>query len=403
MYTFKKKLIWGAVAGASVILASCGSDSSSSSSGLSVKDLEYTGLESAASIDMDNYLEIATAAHGVTLGLLTEDYIGSYSSPFAVAVSGTVSGKQVSEIYDAIQKDLFERMKEQSGSKNGVGDMPASVLSTRSETHQYDYVYSVEGECGGSVEYSVDSEGIYENSEDYDADPVIDTYSETEGEDIKTSYNNYCVYMDDDVTEVIVNGSGTYRYDYFYSHDDTADTYHRENDNEGESSVSVLIDDNTFTIASTYKYEANEDSEYDADTSSYLYDADSFVREEKRNYAVSSPYGNGYYAYTESCSVDEADLSHFSCEEAELLEMHGITYKIDGSAHNEGDVSLDVYLGSYGYVTVVDGSSFPVLCDGAVGIESGQLLINGGDITIDYSGCSSATVTYDGNAETIDQ
>lgn len=405
MDNLKKKVVWTAVVAGSVMLASCGGDSSSSSSSsglsVSVKDLEYTGLETAATIDADNYLEIAAAAHGVTLGLMTEDYIGYYGTPYAASVSGsTVTAKQASQVFDALQKDLLQKLAEQEGSQT---EAPSAVLSTSTQTDDYQYEYTVEGECGGSVSMVSDGEYTYSYSEDEDATPEIDTRLETEGEDVEISYNDYCVYLDDDVTEVVVNGSGEIEYNYLEERDYVADTYHVENGYEGISSVDAVIGEASFSLGMTYQYEYMYDSAYDSDSGNYLYDPDTYVRERKSNYAVSSPAGTGYYTYTESCSVDEADYSSTDCEDAELLEVDGVTYKIDGYAENDDGVNIDIYLADYGYVSVDDGTSYPVLCADGSGIESGQLTINSGEITIDYSSCTSATVTYDGVGEIIEQ
>lgn len=403
MDNLKKKVVWTAVITASVMLASCGDDSSSSGLSVSVKDLEYTGLETAATIDSDNYLNIAAAAHGVTLGLLTDDYIGYFGVPYAASVSGsTVSNKQVSQLFDALQKNLLQKFAEQSGSGT-LAEAPSAVLSTRTVTNEFRNEYTIEGECGGSASMVSVVKNTETKTDDDEADPEIDSYVIDQGEDMEISYNDYCVYLDDDVTEVVVNGSGEFKYNSLEENDSVARTDDREYAYDGVSSVKAVIGSSSFTLGMTYDYERSYDRAYDSVSGDYLYDPDTYVEENKNNYVVSSSAGTGYYTYTESCTVDEADYSSIDCEEAELLEIDGVTYKIDGYADNEGDVNVNVYLAGYGYVSVLDGTSYPVLCSDGSGIESGQLVINSGEITIDYSGCTSATVTYGGNTEIIEQ
>lgn len=401
----KQTLLWAAMAASSVMLVACGGDSSSSSSSglsVSVKDLNYTGLETAAVIDSDNYLEIGTTAHQVALKLIGADYFNTIGMPYASAVQSedsNVSNAQVADIASAIYQDLKQKRSRDPADRQAVSMPVAAMIGGGSaDTEKVEWKSVDSGMCGGTLT----REGV-ETRADTEAD-TEDFYTETDSTESNETavYNDYCMLMWPGSIEVTVNGriESTSSSSERYRSDESGSTTQEINNNRDVGSLTLAFNGKSVRVDSTGS--RRYFSDYDGPASEY--DPATFVDESKYNYAIIRATGSTYFSEVSSCEVDESDLSETICVSEKLFEIGNKVYKYEGFFYGGGNIGLEpLFMPDYGYMDMTVDGSYPVLCAEAAGFSTGNLAINGGEITLDYPNCSEVTIGFGGNSETIDQ
>lgn len=374
MNNWKQKSSWLAVAGASLVLAACGGDSSSSD-GLSLKPLTYNGVETPASITNDNYEAIAEETHNVVLGVLAGrdlqgfSYVDGPMGPGPFRVSKAVADIQVAAL--AAPAPTGEASGEMTG-------------TSRAE---------LEGECGGTVATEMRMTFKSGTSGELDSEDP-DTEEHYNGEDISAVFRDYCTYMDDGVTEIVINGKVSGNSTYNYKENNVAQTRTSDGQEEAAGKLSVLVAGEKFTVetASSGRYHADQTKVATGeDSSRYEYNPDTYIDETYRVIQVSGAGVAGKYTYNEDCEVNPDNLANTICTDSEVINAGGVNYMIEGDIHS-GNINAAIYLPEYGSVRVYDTSSVPALCDDYSGFESGGLdIVEDSDtgiyIRIQYSGC----------------
>ncbi|UXD88387.1 hypothetical protein [Thalassolituus hydrocarboniclasticus] len=381
MNNWKQKSSWLAVAGASLVLAACGGDSSSSD-GLSLKPLAYNGVETPASITDNNYEAIAEETHNVVLAMLA----GNDLQQFGAGPMGPMSvSKAVADIQAAAL----------------AAPAPTGEASGGEEWSSTERVV-LDGECGGTVESEFTETEKSTYSEDFRSES-----SGVSGEDFSVEmsavFRDYCTYMDDDVTEIVINGKSSGGFSNSEKEDYAAQTRTADGQGKVSGKLSVLVDGEKFTVetASSSRYHADRTKvAIGEDSYRYEYNPDTFIDE---TYAVVQVSGSGVagkYTYNETCEVDPEDLSDIDCTDSTVINAGGLNYKIEGGIYS-GSINATIYLPEYGSVGVSHAGSVPALCDDYSGFGSGGLSINSGDVTISYSGCAAEPVVTRGGVSEV--
>ncbi|WP_428253056.1 hypothetical protein [Gynuella sp.] len=116
-----------------------------------------------------------------------------------------------------------------------------------------------------------------------------------------------------------------------------------------------------------------------------------------------------YNGTTSSLNMTFSCDSNLNCTSYNDFSEDGITYRVsDASVYGDSssgwNVSARVYHENYGYINIQ--ASNLIMCDSG-GFSSGSISItdssNSEVISIVFDSCSSMTVTYNGNAETVSQ
>ncbi|PHS60927.1 MAG: hypothetical protein COB09_19265 [Thalassobium sp.] len=397
MISLKQKTSWLAVASASLALAACGGDSSSSSDNLSLDPLTYTGSDAEATVSTDNYNDIAQKVHAVTLAMVAGNSLQSigFGGPGGPMIPGP---RMLSKAVSNVQASVLAEAS--SLSKTAAASAPAGVLVTSSNGRSYTSSNTAEGECGGSASFETTFTIKSTASEDDDEASPVDSVGEDSGEDISVTFKDYCAYLDDDVTEIMLNGNMTMNYAYSSQYDYVNDTRSVDGTETGSATLRVAIGDDQVVVKSAIKGRNHADYSYDEELDDDVYNPDTFVDDSARVLQISGNGLSGKHTYTESCDVDPEDPTDTTCTESEVINVGGTNYKLEGYASPYGGVYLTVYLPTFGSVIVRSGSSSPALCDNYAGFESGSLSVNNGEISITYSGCDAEpVVSYSGNSD----
>lgn len=259
----------------------------------------------------------------------------------------------------------------------------------------------LDGECGGTVEseFTMTQKSTY--SEDIGSEA-----SGVSGEDFSVEmsavFRDYCTYLDDDVTEIVINGKSSGGFNRSKKEDDAAQTHTADEQSKASGKLSVLVAGEKFTVETAMSSRRHADKTNVAtgeDSSRYEYNPDTFIDETYVVVQVSGSGIAGKYTYNETCEVDPEDLSDTDCTDSAVINAGGVNYKIEGYIDSD-EVDATIYLPEYGSVTVYDTSS-PALCDDYSGFESGALSINDGEISISYSGCAAEPVVTRGGVSEV--
>lgn len=399
MNTWKQKSSWLAVAGTSLMLAACGGDSSSSSGGLSLEPLTYTGAETEAAINADNYQAIAEETHGVVLAKLAGDkLVDPLDGP---GLRPIVGPRMVSEAVVDIQRSTLSAMNKDSEIRAAIAAPSGEVSSGEEYTHTYST--TIDGDCGGTATTEMRMTSSTKESGNLDTELAV---SEQQSKaEITANFRDFCNTLADNETEIVLNGSLSRNDSYTDKEDEVTKT--RSEDGRGSSSgkSTVTIAGNSYTVETAMRSRYHDDEVYvdlGEGASEYQYNPDTYVDESSEVVVISGAGISAKYTYNESCEVAAEDRNSIICTESEALQSGNSIYKIEGSIRNN-TVYATVYLPDYGSVTVRNGS-MPSVCEDYDALSNGELSINVGEIIIDYSSCSDEpVVTRDGVSDLMNR
>ncbi|MDK2776776.1 MAG: hypothetical protein KYX62_03865 [Pseudomonadota bacterium] len=396
-------------------LTGCGGDDSSSDaaddnsgspvsySGLTTKDLTYSGAESDATVSSSNYADIAESVHLIALSERNSVYINNIA-PDGIGInsaqdSAAISVDTLISMYKALIKETTISPEKQSAQQSGLQAMASS--SEYPETAQ-EFSTAITGSCGGSAVISGSTSEINNDDDETLIYEDIGDYMFT------ATMSDLCYYytMDDD-SEIMITANGTLSY-YDYqalTDNEAANIYSRDEKTTITSDLKMVTGSATFLMASAYSYHRSYDRTEDDTTGDIQYDPDTFIYENKEAYAISSAGGTGYYTNVAGSHVNPDDYSNLIYEDAqELLEINGQVHRYSAERYSNGNIEIEAYLPDYGFVSA-EGTAL-VLCDDASGFQSGTMEVNIDDTTstaeieINYTSCSEATVTYTADSTT---
>lgn len=391
MIIWKQKSSWLAVAGTSLMLTACGGDSSSSSGapggpslgGPSLEPLTYTGLETPAAITADNYKAIAQEAHTVVLAMLAGEKLED-SGDFPGFGPG-MAPMMMSEAVVDIQRSTLSAM-------NADSEIRAAMAAPVGG--EYNTTATVDGSCGGTATAKLRMSK--RTAESIDPGTELTISEEQFQMETTLSFRNFCNTLDDNETEVVLNGSLSRSDSDTEKEDEIARTRSDGRRYSASSKLTATIAGNSYTVETAVRNRYQSD-EVNTSTPQRQYNPDTFVDEISEVVVISGAGVSAQYTNNNVCEVDAEDLSSLNCTTSKVLKSGNSNYKLEGSIDNS-NINATVYLPDYGWVTISSSyRNIPSACESYDALSNGDLIINGGDTLINYKGCSDQpVVTYHG-------
>lgn len=381
MNTWKQKSSWLAVAGTSLMLAACGGDSSSSSGGLSLEPLTYTGAETPAAITADNYQAIAQETHTVVLAMMAGDKLED-SGDFPGFVPG-MGPMMMSEAVVDIQRSTLSAM-------NADSEIRAAMAAPIGG--EYNTTATIDGSCGGTATAKL---RMSERTSESDIPNTDLTISEEQFQiETTVSFRDFCNTVDENETEVVLNGSLSRNDSYTDNEDEGAKTRSGDGRYSASSKLTATIAGNSYTIETAERGRYHSD-EVNVGTSQRQFNPDTYVDESSEVVVISGAGVSAKYTDNRDCEVDAEDLSSTDCTTSKVLKSGDSTYKLEGPIYSS-NIRATVYLPDYGSV-YIQGGLVPSVCESYDALSNGDININFGDILINYNNCSDEpVVTYGG-------